>query len=183
MSESSHSDSDTNGRTTSPVRRDSGKAKPSSSSSGVSKMEFHPALAVSNIKNHIPIILKMEKDQYGMWAQLFRIHARSHRVLHHIVSSTGKTPPAPTDVEHEQWTTLDATVLQWIYSTISTDLLTTILETTPLQWKHGIGWQIFLRTIKLHVLSLLSKSSPTLAWRIFPMSLFTVSVLRCFLTS
>ncbi|PNX60943.1 hypothetical protein L195_g052195, partial [Trifolium pratense] len=127
MSESSHSNSDTNGRTTSPVHHDSGKAKPSSSS-GVSKMEFHPALAVSNIKNHIPIVLEIEKDQYGTWAELFRIHARSTRVLHHIVPSTGKTPPAPTDVEHEQWTTLDATVLQWIYSTISTDLLTTILE-------------------------------------------------------
>ncbi|CAJ2655295.1 unnamed protein product [Trifolium pratense] len=127
MSESSHSNSDTNGRTTSPVHHDSGKAKPSSSS-GVSKMEFHPALAVSNIKNHIPIVLEIEKDQYGTWAELFRIHARSTRVLHHIVPSTGKTPPAPTDVEHEQWTTLDAVVLQWIYSTISTDLLTTILE-------------------------------------------------------
>ncbi|KAI5398760.1 hypothetical protein KIW84_064222 [Lathyrus oleraceus] len=29
-----------------------------------SKSEFHPALAVSNIRNHIPIILEMEKDQY-----------------------------------------------------------------------------------------------------------------------
>ncbi|XP_024630280.1 uncharacterized protein [Medicago truncatula] len=70
----------------------------------------------------------MEKDQYGTWAELFRIHARSHRVLHHIVPSTEKAPPAPTDVEYEQWTTLDATILQWIYSTISTDLLSTILE-------------------------------------------------------
>ncbi|PNX64795.1 polynucleotidyl transferase, partial [Trifolium pratense] len=91
-------------------------------------MEFHPTFAVSNIKNHIPIVLEMEKDQYGTWAELFRIHALSHRVLHHIVPSTEKPPPALTDTEHEQWTTLDATVLQWIYSTISTDLLTTIME-------------------------------------------------------
>jgi len=93
-----------------------------------SKIEFHPVLAVSNIRNHIPIILEMEKDQYGTWAELFCIHARSHRVLHHIVPSTRKEPPAVTDANHEQWSTLDATVLQWIYSTISTDLLTTILE-------------------------------------------------------
>ncbi|GAU50542.1 hypothetical protein TSUD_409860, partial [Trifolium subterraneum] len=102
-------DSDTSNRNTSPISRNSGKAKPSSSSSAVSKMEFHPALAVSNIKNHIPIVLEMEKDQYGTWAELFLIHARSHRVLHHIVPSTEKAPPAPTDAEHEQWTTLDAT--------------------------------------------------------------------------
>jgi hypothetical protein len=129
MSESDHSDTGTNSRNTSPVGRDSGKAKPSSSSSAASKMEFHPALAVSNIKNHIPIVLEMEKDQYGTWAELFRIHARSHRVLHHIVPSNDKTPPTDTSsAEYEQWTTLDSTVLQWIYSTISTDLLTTILE-------------------------------------------------------
>ncbi|KAI5426457.1 hypothetical protein KIW84_032039 [Lathyrus oleraceus] len=30
-----------------------------------SKSEFHPALSISNIRNHIPIILEMEKDQYG----------------------------------------------------------------------------------------------------------------------
>ncbi|XP_050877995.1 uncharacterized protein LOC127081812 [Lathyrus oleraceus] len=70
----------------------------------------------------------MEKDQYGTWFELFRIHARSHRVLHHIVSSIGKEPPVFTDANHEQWSTLDATVLQRIYSTISTDLLTIILQ-------------------------------------------------------
>ncbi|MCI37879.1 polynucleotidyl transferase, partial [Trifolium medium] len=92
-------------------------------------MEFHPALAVSNIKNHIPIVLEMEKDQYGTWAELFRIHVRSHRVLHHIVPVKNKTSPADTfSAEYEQWTTLDNTFLQWIYSTISTDLLTIILE-------------------------------------------------------
>ncbi|KAI5426728.1 hypothetical protein KIW84_032233 [Lathyrus oleraceus] len=30
-----------------------------------SKSEFHHALAVSNIMSHTPIILEMEKDQYG----------------------------------------------------------------------------------------------------------------------
>lgn len=100
----------------------------SSTSSSSTKNDFHPALAVSNIKNNIPIVLEMEKDQYGTWAELFRIHARSHRVLHHIVPSTEKPPPAPTSADYEQWITLDATVLQWIYSTISTDLLSTILE-------------------------------------------------------
>jgi hypothetical protein len=102
MSESEHSDSDTTGRTTTPDRRDSDTAKPSSSLKAVSKMDFHPTLSVSNIKNHIPIVLEMEKDQYGTWVELFRIHARSHRVLHHIVPSIGKAPPAPTDDEHEQ---------------------------------------------------------------------------------
>ncbi|XP_020259039.1 uncharacterized protein LOC109835472 [Asparagus officinalis] len=95
-----------------------------------SKTSFHPALAVSNIRNHISIVLEMENAQYGTWAELFKIHARSHKVLHHIISPPkGKEKPAPeTDDELELWSTLDATVLQWIYSTISNDLLNTILE-------------------------------------------------------
>ena len=103
------------------------------------KSDFHPALAVSNIRNNIPIILEMEKDQYGTWAELFRIHARSHRALHHIVPFTTTPPSAPTSTDYEQWITLDATVLQWIYSTISTDLLKTILEpdsTAAAAWNH-----------------------------------------------
>jgi hypothetical protein len=71
----------------------------------------------------------MEKDQYGTGVELFRIHARSHRVLHHIVLDEDKTQPTyVSSAEYEQRTTLDATVLQWIYSKISTNLLTTILE-------------------------------------------------------
>ncbi|XP_056693622.1 uncharacterized protein [Spinacia oleracea] len=91
---------------------------------------FHPALSVSNIRNHVSIVLEMENVQYGTWAELFKIHARSHKVLHHIIPPPpGKEKPAPkTDDEIEVWSTLDATVLQWIYSTISTDLLNTILE-------------------------------------------------------
>ncbi|KAJ8542138.1 hypothetical protein K7X08_017004 [Anisodus acutangulus] len=94
-----------------------------------SRNTFHPALTVSNIKNNIPLILEIEKVQYATWAELFKIHARSHQVIHHII------PAAPEDTEVPKreddpklWTTLDATVLQWIYSTISTDLLQTIIE-------------------------------------------------------
>ena len=95
-----------------------------------SKSSFHPALAVSNIKNHISVVLEMENIQYGTWAELFKIHARSHKVIHHIIPpEKGKEKKQPeTDDEKELWPTLDSTVLQWIYSTISNDLLTTIIE-------------------------------------------------------
>ncbi|KAG5133028.1 hypothetical protein JHK82_024216 [Glycine max] len=33
---------------------------------------FHTALAVSNIKNHVPIILEMENVQCVTWAELFK---------------------------------------------------------------------------------------------------------------
>ncbi|XP_049402894.1 uncharacterized protein LOC125866639 [Solanum stenotomum] len=97
---------------------------------GESKSSFHPALAVSNIKNNIPITLEMENVQYSTWAELFKVHAKSNKVLHHIIpSAKGKEQPPPsTDAETELWATLDATVLSWIYSTISRDLLNTIIE-------------------------------------------------------
>ncbi|KAJ8548125.1 hypothetical protein K7X08_021361 [Anisodus acutangulus] len=99
----------------------------------MSKNNYHPALMVSNVKNSIHIVLEMENVQYAMWAELFKIHAISHQVIHHII------PPAtPLPAEDPQlWITLDATVLQWIYSTISVDLLQTIIEldtTTMSTW-------------------------------------------------
>ncbi|WOG94987.1 hypothetical protein DCAR_0314288 [Daucus carota subsp. sativus] len=93
------------------------------------KSSFHPALAVSNIRNHIPIILEMENGQYSTWAELFKITARSHKVLSHIIPpATGKEKVLSTEDEKELWSTLDATVLSWIYATISNDLLHTIIE-------------------------------------------------------
>ncbi|XP_060200327.1 uncharacterized protein LOC132628573 [Lycium barbarum] len=77
-----------------------------SSSSDSTKSFFHPALA-----------------------EIFKIHAKSHRVLHHIIPPESRKEKVPkTDTEKELWSTLDATVLQWIYATFSTNLLHTILE-------------------------------------------------------
>lgn len=46
-----------------------------------------------------------------------------------ILPAESPVPPLPsTDKEKALWRTLDATVLQWIYAMISTDLLHTILE-------------------------------------------------------
>ncbi|XP_059310361.1 uncharacterized protein LOC132061601 [Lycium ferocissimum] len=71
----------------------------------------------------------MENVQYSTWAELFKIHARSHKVLNHIIPpKAGQRKIPSTDEEKELWSTLDATVLSWIYSTISNDLLHTIIE-------------------------------------------------------
>ena len=91
------------------------------------KSSFHPALAVSNIRNHVSITLEMENIQYSTWAELFKITACSHKVLHHILPPEKPKVPTSED-EKELWSTLDATVLSWIYATISNDLLHTIIE-------------------------------------------------------
>ncbi|XP_048502908.1 uncharacterized protein LOC125498697 [Beta vulgaris subsp. vulgaris] len=72
----------------------------------------------------------MDNVQYATWAELFKVHCRSVKVLHHIIRPFKDTPISEPkiDAEKELWSTLDATVLGWIYSTISEDLLNTILE-------------------------------------------------------
>ncbi|XP_006574271.1 uncharacterized protein [Glycine max] len=93
------------------------------------KNSFHPTLTVSNIRNHISITLEMENVQYSTWAELFKITAHSHKVLHHIIPlANGKENVLVTEDEKELWSTLDATVLSWLYATISNDLLHTIIE-------------------------------------------------------
>lgn len=49
------------------------------------KQQFHPAFVVNNIKNNILFTLKMEKDHYTMWDELFEVHARAHKMVHHII--------------------------------------------------------------------------------------------------
>ncbi|CAH9096764.1 unnamed protein product [Cuscuta europaea] len=119
-----------------------------------SSSKFHPALAVSNIKNFIPITLDLETVEYSSWAELFRITARAYQVLDHLLPATLETdspPSAATTLEQRLeleaaaveakalWDRLDAVVLQWIYGTISHDLLHTIIEpdsTAHMAWSH-----------------------------------------------
>ncbi|KAL9224563.1 hypothetical protein vseg_000585 [Gypsophila vaccaria] len=88
-----------------------------------SKPSFHPAYSVSNIKNFVQITLETENVHYASWAKLFLNTVRAFDVIDHLV------PPQNMVIEKDAtWTRLDAIVKQWIYSTISLDLLHTILE-------------------------------------------------------
>ncbi|XP_074318806.1 uncharacterized protein LOC141655637 [Silene latifolia] len=87
------------------------------------KTQFHPAYSVSNIKNYVQITLETENVHYASWAELFLNTARAFDVIDHIA------PPKDAVINKDaQWNRLDAIVKQWIYSTISIDLLHTILE-------------------------------------------------------
>ncbi|XP_074288401.1 uncharacterized protein LOC141613563 [Silene latifolia] len=91
--------------------------------SSSSESSFHPAYSVSNIKNFVKITLETENVHYASWAELFLNTASAFDVLDHLV------PPKDTVINKDAtWTRLDAIVKQWIYSTISLDLLHTILE-------------------------------------------------------
>ncbi|XP_071685597.1 uncharacterized protein [Rutidosis leptorrhynchoides] len=109
--------------------------------------KIHPAVTVNNIKNFIPITLEMEKSQYSFWSGLFKNHCRAYEVLEHIISATSDdssstNPPTPPPTRTTSWGLLDAIILQWIYGTISLDLLRTVYKedsTAQQAWDHLKG--------------------------------------------
>ncbi|CAJ2653203.1 unnamed protein product [Trifolium pratense] len=123
----------------SPINSSSPNTSPTKNSSVTANASpIHPALTVPNITNFIKIKLSIEKDQYITWSELFKIHARVFQVLDHIIpSSSTDTTPSLKVTDPNLWSRLDAVVLQWIYGTISDDLLNTIIErdsTAELAW-------------------------------------------------
>ncbi|XP_076902942.1 uncharacterized protein LOC143557857 [Bidens hawaiensis] len=101
---------------------------------------LHPAMAVTNIKNMIPLILEDESSHFTTWTALFEVHCRAYQVYEHLLPRT-PAPVPPTSSSAEDiakalaakvaadalWSRLDALVLQWIYGTISKPLLHIIL--------------------------------------------------------
>ncbi|XP_021733157.1 uncharacterized protein LOC110699978 [Chenopodium quinoa] len=88
-----------------------------------SSSDYHPAFGVNNIKNVIPMILDRDKVQYSNWVELFECHAHAYNVLDHIDPKTSR----PIGISDDLWKKLDSVVKNWIYGTISRDLLETIL--------------------------------------------------------
>lgn len=91
-----------------------------------SKPIIHPALAVMNIRNQVPIKLELERGLYSTWAHLFTTHCKAYRVLDHILPPI--STPHSADFDQEEWECVDAHVLQWIDGTISRDLMHTIID-------------------------------------------------------
>ncbi|KAJ0889457.1 hypothetical protein HanRHA438_Chr09g0413081 [Helianthus annuus] len=99
---------------------------------------LHPAVTVSNIKTAIPVTLEMETGHWSTWSELFKLHCKAFQVYDHLLprpppaasSSTDKDKDktVETSAANEAWERLDSIVLQWIYGTISQDLVHTIIK-------------------------------------------------------
>lgn len=92
---------------------------------------LHPVYTVTDIQRKVRV-LDGTKLSYSSWVKLFKLHARGYDVLSHI---DGSPSPAKTDASYEEWSKIDAIVLQWIYGTLDDDLLVQILvpESTALE--------------------------------------------------
>ena len=131
----------------------------------------HPVASLTNIKFAVPVVLDMEKGPYSHWAELFKIHCRIHKVLDHIIPPSSESTNAPelTAEALEEWRRLDAMVLQWIYGTISTELLSTVpsLSLIKRHKRRGIVFGIFSMTMRILVLFICSNNSMTYSLIIF----------------
>ncbi|XP_062080115.1 uncharacterized protein LOC133784858 [Humulus lupulus] len=91
----------------------------------------HLALAITNVKTLIPITLDLESGQYHSWAALFKVQARVHNVLEHIIPHTDAKEKVAYDKAKADdlplWKRLEAAILRWIYATVSSDILSSIL--------------------------------------------------------
>ncbi|XP_056694490.1 uncharacterized protein [Spinacia oleracea] len=104
--------------------------------------KFHPALSINNVKSLISITLDSECEFYHSWVTLFMVQARVHNLMHHILPPTEEKDRAVVDAlktaDSDLYERLDAVVLQWIYATVSHDLLQSILvkgDTAAQAWQ------------------------------------------------
>ncbi|XP_074283419.1 uncharacterized protein LOC141607968 [Silene latifolia] len=88
------------------------------------KSSLRPVYTVTNIQNKVRV-LDGTKVSYAARVNLFTLHARGYKVLHHI---DGTPPPPEDDLLYNAWYEINAHVLQWIYGTMSDELLPRILE-------------------------------------------------------
>ncbi|PWA61107.1 hypothetical protein CTI12_AA376330 [Artemisia annua] len=78
---------------------------------------------VTNIKSHVPLVLDLDQLNYDAWCELFTSHCHSFGV-HGFLDGTFVC----TSANSAEWKKLDSLVKVWIYGTISTSLLQTVLK-------------------------------------------------------
>ncbi|CAN6311376.1 unnamed protein product [Urochloa humidicola] len=88
----------------------------------------NPAISLAqiqsvNIRAHVPIILDLENTSYSQWRRFFDTVFGKFALRDHVDSAA---TPYTSDPE---WAMVDECIVNWLYTTISADLLDTVMET------------------------------------------------------
>jgi hypothetical protein len=96
-------------------------ASSSTASAGFFNLSFLHAQAVSfnSIMGHVHVKLALDTGVHHQWRNFFRVFIRKYALLDHLDDTV---PPEPAPA----WSLLDATVVSWIYGSVSLGLLDTI---------------------------------------------------------
>nr|XP_043637875.1 uncharacterized protein LOC122608866 [Erigeron canadensis] len=89
---------------------------------------LHKAYSITTIKSQIPLTLDLNHLNYDIWTDLFETHCIAFDVIDHIddtydATTTNPDNKPPTKAE---WTKLDYIVQNWIYNTITSDVLANV---------------------------------------------------------
>jgi hypothetical protein len=94
---------------------------PSSSMGAFSLTSLHAqAVGLHSIKGHVPVELALDTGVHRQWRTFFRATLRKYALLDHVDA------PAPSDPTPE-WALLDATVVSWLYGSVSLGLLDAVM--------------------------------------------------------
>ncbi|CAM0954908.1 unnamed protein product [Alopecurus aequalis] len=94
---------------------------PSSSAGAFSLTSLHAqAVGLHSIKGHVPVELALDTGVHRQWRTFFRAALRKYALLDHV------DVPAPIDPTPE-WSLLDATVVSWLYGSVSLGLLDAVM--------------------------------------------------------
>ena len=75
-----------------------------------------------NIRAHVHIVLDLERTSYSQWRRLFDMAFGKFGLRDHVSSTA---TPRFSDPE---WAMIDECIVNWLYTTISTDLLDIVME-------------------------------------------------------
>ncbi|KAJ9556387.1 LOW QUALITY PROTEIN: hypothetical protein OSB04_011001 [Centaurea solstitialis] len=133
---------------------------------------LHPEYTVTNIENKVHV-LDVTKVSNSSWVKLFQLHELGYDVLNHI---DGTKAPAEDSDEYAAWRKVDAIVLQWIYGSLSDELLIRVLESKSTTFEAWTGIKNLFHNKKVLVPLVLTTSSPTSPYEPFRPSKPTVNV-------
>jgi hypothetical protein len=76
-----------------------------------------------NIRNRVPVTLDATTASYHPWKTYFSLLFREENLLDHVDGSTDSRVMAADP----EWTSIDATLIRWFFTTISRDLFHTVV--------------------------------------------------------
>ena len=83
---------------------------------------FFTAYAALNVKQHVPIVLSLERPNYNKWKAFFTALCAKYGLLGHIDCTLPARPADPT------WSQPDACIRGWMYGSVDDSVLDLAME-------------------------------------------------------